>query len=120
MKSIRWIYRNLLYFNKTENNKSFYALYGVFLEKEGQILGYIEQSFSMAWSEKYVRLWSRRDAEIYKKKLEKEYKNVFIYRLTRKSPNAKIVADLKKRKSSLANKYDKFLFRNVEFTDKVK
>lgn len=96
--------------------KSFIALYGVFCQNpDGTIYGYVEGSFSMSWHTSQVRLWKLQDALYYLNRLNKQSHGgrtkFFIYRLTRKSPRARIVADFT---GFLEHPYSK-TFRNARF-----
>lgn len=119
MKSISYIYSSIWYYdlkyNKAKNRK-FFPLYGIFKKcPDGQILGYRENSFCMSWCSSTVRLWAFPEVVRIFESL-KSRDGVFIYRLTRKSKDAKIVADFKTRKEKLVEKYDKREFRNCRFT----
>ena len=120
MKSMRYLY-NVTYHGKDKWKSSKYVpLYGVFSRSGGPygpIIGYIENSFSMGWSNTSVRLWDLWNAEHYLKELKKKYPeaDIFIYRLTRKSPNAMITAQLSERTKKLMSGHDKRSFRNCPF-----
>ena len=101
----------------------FVTLYGLFSESDGKIRGYIENSFSMSFSDVRVRAWRLEDAEYYLKKFitKQSYakakgidygRKYFIYRLTRKSPDAMITCDFSEwKQSDIRN----FKWRNIPF-----
>jgi hypothetical protein len=113
----RYAYANLAMYQKGEYEKRFLPLYGLFFENKetGEILGYTENSFSMCWTKNYARLWTLERAKHYLdqhiKSKGNKHGRFFIYRLTRKSPNAKITVDWKFR----AENYNKYNFRNIQF-----
>jgi hypothetical protein len=100
----RWAYQGkYLNYSSERNlspNKKFYALYGIFRRSpNGEIEGYVENSFSMGWSDKAVltmnhsmaikdlnKMLSNKDHKPY---LKRGWK-YFIYRVTRKSDKAVI------------------------------
>jgi hypothetical protein len=106
-----------------EGKKKFYALYGVFREKNGIIEGYTEHSFSMEWDRNKVSICCYKHAQDRLKYLIKKHPNggrYFIYRLTRRGQTKnKRFCPMKLfwniRKSSIDKKYDKFDFRNIGF-----
>lgn len=117
-KSCSGLYKNICYYSKGEKNKKFVALYGIFKQDKatGEILGYVEHSFSMGWSKDRVRLWSLEDAQYFLKRDFKDEKDskIFIVRLTNRGENANILADFEQRKrDSLAGTMKKFEFRNI-------
>jgi len=111
--------------NKGEKRLPYMALYGLFRQDpDGTIQGYIENSFSMGWSTERVRLWGKSNAQHYlnehvrkcKKYGNPDNTRFFIYRLTRRSPNARIIADLKGRMEEIQRCNRNFIFRNCKFT----
>ena len=125
-KSRRWAYQmkqeHYTLDWKNPAKKKYIALYGIFRQSpspECKIEGYVENSFSMEWSYKFVLTMEYSMAlkdlnemfklPVYKKDIKNGYR-YFIYRITRKSKNAAIQA------TPPPIKYDKYNYRNWAFT----
>ena len=104
------------YRNQDIKYRRFLPLYGIFCIADGELYGYVENSFSMSFDKTRVRVWSLIDAQYHLKELFKNRKDktkkYFIYRLTRRSSSARIIADFSLWKSPTIVKFD---WRNIPF-----
>lgn len=76
--------------------------YGIFQIVNGKLLGFTENSFSMSWSENFVRIWNKDELKCYVRKkyigyksyeyngynIFKKYPNAFVVRLNNKHPGS--------------------------------
>ena len=105
--------------------RKFIPIYGLFYQdSNGDIFGYVENSFSMSWSKEFVRGWDLKAAlYYYNKYTKKKSKNTkipgdvkyFIYRLTRRPKVATIVPLFAQRIANIKDRQISYYFRNIPF-----
>lgn len=98
-------------------NKTSKKIYGIFCKKEDfpySYLGYVENSFSMSWTQDYVRVWRRI--------VDAEYNLKTILRSRKNTDNKYFIARLNSKKSPVTITWkrfaDKFNSRNAKFVIK--
>ena len=104
------------YDNWTRNNPPCVALYGLFREENGKIMGFIERSHTMEWSEERVRQFTLSNAlyNLRRYRGKNHDSNVFLYRLTR--TNGPIRVDWKSHTEACINGRNSLEGRNPKFS----
>ena len=97
-------------------------LYGIFMVfRNGRILGYVENSFSMSWERDYVRLWSKNDVDLILndsdiKGARRRYRSakIIVVRLSARNKSLPLKLDWAGRWVETKKK-KKFHYRNIRF-----